>query len=112
MLIHLVLIHYVVSQNTTEIPTNIEEVLNTTTLSTNLSTEELIVNQTETPLIENVTLPVIEFDKNLTFIELSNQINNLFNAINDTIPELNDTISELNSRGFFSIKKLFLKLFK
>ena len=99
------MMHFVLSQNTTEIPPNTEKVLNTTTLSTSLSTEELIVNQTETPLIENVTLPVIEFDKNLTFIELSNQINNLFNAINATIPELNDTKPELNSRGFFSIKK-------
>lgn len=96
------MIHYVVSQNTTEIsttvtPLNTTEVLNTTTLSTTLSSEEVKVNQTDTPLIENVTLPVIEFDKNLTFVELSNQINNLFNAMNVTIPELNDTISELNS---------------
>ena len=66
--------------STTEIPISIEN-----------QTLPLAENQTETATkkSENSTLPIIEFDRNLSLDELTEQINNLFNAINATsLPEV------------------------
>ena len=97
MILYFLLVQWVCSENITE---TFREIINTTeaTLLAVTTTNVTTINQTEAAVIENVTLPVIEFDKNLTFDELSNQINDLFNAMNVTLPDIdtNSTIAELN----------------
>ena len=88
-MIFILFLSYVSTQNITETKAQ----LSTTEIPISIENQTLPLgeNQTEasTKTSENSTLPIIEFDRNLSLDELTEQINNLFNAINATsLPEV------------------------